>query len=457
MAFRTKKNASSKAAADKKPARAAAKTQSELRSDDLRAKALKGFHPSVIDWLKDNLNLDLKSKSISVSDIYKLSRREFAGPFDMVVTPKVYDASTKELVDGAPLQVYDSLRINVPFEKGKPVAVDDKHKVFVQTVACRPLVELAAPGEEIAPRSVVKGDEERQATFSEAQLQALEGVGIARDRLYNGFNHLTREQKLEIADGEIFPVEGSVKTDFGLVNVNGKARLLMDGEKASVVFEPTYLEKRTKDLMVDLDGARIIGMMEVDIYERTPDGKRKKDVNGDYILNRAGENLRDFGSSLEPMNARLHKRERGKDGKWNDVYDTVKVCVKVVNNSFYAIPLKENESKELELPDVRFAKDRDGNETDKIYVLGQKEALQVNSPEDAENIRKGFGGLVRDVVYKDKDGKEVKYDAFVQIGESGYAEKFSPASTEEILRRKQKAVTQKAAPARKKVRFGVGL
>lgn len=456
MAFRTKKNASSKAEAAKKPARAAVKSQSELRSDDLRAKALKGFHPSVIDWLKDNLDLDLRSKSVSVSDIYKLSRREFAGPFKMVVTPKVYDASAKEIVDGSPLQVYDSLRINVPFEKGKPVAVDDEHKVYVQTVACRPLVEMAAPGEEIAPPAV-KFDEERQVTFSEAQLQALEGVGIARDRLFNGFNHLTREQKLEIADGEIFPVEGSVKTDFGLVNVNGQARLLGDGEKASVVFEPTYLEKRTKDLIVDLDGARIIGMLEVDIYERTPDGKRKRDVNGDYILNRAGENLRDFGSSLEPMNARLHKRERGKDGKWKDVYDTVKVCVKVVNNSFYAIPLKENASKELELPDVRFAKDRNGNDTDKIFVLGQKEPLQVNSPEDVENIRKGFGGLVRDVVYKDKDDREVKYDAFVQIGESGYAEKFSPASTKEILRRKEKNLAQKAAPVRKKVRFGIGL
>ena len=458
MAFKQRKNASStKAASGKTQSRTAPKSQAELRGEDLREKALKGFHPTVVDWLKDNLRLDLRSNSVPVADIYKLSRGEFAGPFSMVVTPKVYDASKKEAVDGTPLQVYDSLRVAVPMSYGKPVAVDDDHKVYVQTVPCRPLVELAAPGEDLGGEvSPIK--DERETKFSESQLMALEGIGIGRDRLYGGFNHLSRQEKLDILDGEIFPVSGVVKTDFGIVNVNGQGRLITDGDTARAVFEPTYLEKRTKDLVVDLESARIVGTMEVDIYERTPDGRRKKDVNGDFILNRAGENIRDFGASLEPVDVRLHKRVYdSKEKVWKDSHETNKAYVKVVNNSFYIMPLRENEAKELELPVVRFMRDKEGELTDKLLVLGQKKPLKVASKEDMENIRKGYGGVVCDVEYKGKDGKMVKYDAFVHIGESGYGEKFSPASTEAILRRKEKSQERKVAPARRKVRFGQGL
>lgn len=455
MAIRKKNSKKADAAAE--PRQNAGRSQSELRNDDLRQKALGLFDPSVIDWFKEKLNLDLGSYEVPLADIYRLGRGELTDPLKFVVTPKAYSAGQKGQVDMPPIQVVASLRASFPSVNGKPIPIDEKHQVFLQTVPCRPLVELAAPGEAM-PEPVRKAEDKREAKFSEEQLMALEGIGISRERLYGGFNHLSRQEKLDILDGEVFPVEGNVKTDFGYVNVMGEARLsTADDGKVSVVFEPNYPEKRAEGLVIDIDRARIIGTLELDIYARTPDGKIKTDANGARVLNRAGENLLEFGAALEPVNGRLHKRTRTKEGVWKDSYEVKPCNVKVVNGNLFASFMTEKEvmvnGVKTKVPEIANARIKD----DKIFVLGQKQPLEFGSDADRESMLSARGGIVKGATFKDfQTKKEIVYDAFAYINESGFAEKFSPATTEKILARR-KATEARRTSTRKKVRFGVGL
>ena len=326
-----------------------------------------------------------------------------------------------------PIQVVASLRASFPSVNGKPIPIDEKHQVFLQTVPCRPLVELAAPGEAM-PEPVRKAEDKREAKFSEEQLMALEGIGISRERLYGGFNHLSRQEKLDILDGEVF-----------------------------LVFEPNYPEKRAEGLVIDIDRARIIGTLELDIYARTPDGKIKTDANGARVLNRAGENLLEFGAALEPVNGRLHKRTRTKEGVWKDSYEVKPCNVKVVNGNLFASFMTEKEvmvnGVKTKVPEIANARIKD----DKIFVLGQKQPLEFGSDADRESMLSARGGIVKGASFKDfQTKKEIVYDAFAYINESGFAEKFSPATTEKILARR-KATEARRTSTRKKVRFGVGL
>lgn len=435
----------------------AARSQSELRIDEVRQKALEMFHPTVIEWFKEKLNLDLASPQFPLSDLYKLGRGELTDPVKMVVIPKAYSAEQKGQVNMPPIQVVASIRATFPNVKGQPVALDDKNQVFLQTVPCRPFAELAAPGEEIPQAPRAEG-EQREAKFTESQMMCLEGIGISRERLYGGFNHLSRQEKLDILDGEVFPVEGNVKTDFGFVNVMGQARLTTDENgKASVVFEPNYPDKRAEGLVVDIDRARIIGMLELDVYARTPDGKIKTDVNGARVLNRAGENLLEFGAALEPVTGRLHKRQRTDKGTWKETYETKTYNVKVVNGNFFASLMPEKEvmvdGVKTKVAEISNARIKD----DKIFVLGQKQPLEFGSAADRESMLQGKGGIVKGATFKDfKTQKEIVYDAFAYINESGFAEKFSPATTEKIVARKKAQVAHKTS-VRKKTRFGVTL
>ena len=455
MAVRRKN--SKKADTEAEPRQSSARSQSELRNEDDRQKAVRLFDQSVVEWFKANLNLDFTSRDVPLSDLYKLSRGELTDPLKFVVTPKAYSTEQKVQVDMPPIQVVASLRGSFPSVNGKPVPIDEKHQVFLQTVPCRPFVELVAPGE-VMPEPERKVDEKREAKFTEPQLMALEGIGISRERLYGGFNHLSRQEKLDILDGEVFPVEGNVKTGFGYVNVMGEARLTTaDDGKVSVVFEPNYPEKRAEGLVIDIDRARIIGTLELDVYARTPDGRIKTDVNGARILNRAGENLLEFGAALEPVNGRLHKRVRTKDGTWKDSFDIKPCNVKVVNGNLFASFLTEKEvmvngkkTKVAEIPNARI-------KDDKVFVLGQKQPLEFGSDADRESMLSARGGIVKGATFKDFDTKkEIVYDAFAYINESGFAEKFSPATTEKILARRNASETRRNT-TRKKVRFGQGL
>lgn len=444
-------------AAETRSERPVQKSQSDFRVDEQRQRALMAFDPSVIDWFKENVNLDLGSNQVPLADVYRLGRGELTDPIKFVVVPKAYSADQKCQVDMPPIQVVASLRATFPAVNGKPVALDDKHQVFLQTVPCRQFVELAAPGESIPVPAKPEG-EQRDAKFTESQLMALEGIGISRERLYGGFNHLSRQEKLDILDGEVFLVDGNVKTSFGYVNVIGEARLVPgENDNYSAIFEPSYPDKREEGLVIDIDRARIIGTLELDVYARTPDGKIKTDANGARVLNRAGENLLEFGAALEPVSGRLHKRVRSNDGTWKDSYETKNYNVKVVNGCLFAQPMTEKEvmvnGKKTKVYEVSNARIKDG----KVFVLGQKQPLEFGSDADRESMVRGRGGVVKDAVYTDfKTKKEIKYDAFAYINESGFAEKFSPASTEKILARRKVSESRRTT-TRKKVRFGQGL
>ena len=457
MAVTTKK----KNATQKEPAKAPgrsqsagrSRSQSEFRQDDQRQKVLNGFHPSVIDWFKKNLSVDLASPSFKLSDLYRLQRNELTDPITIVVTPLAYDATKKENVEMPRISANVSLRVNLPMEGGKPVAVDDDHRIFLQTVPCRPLVELAAPGEAVTEKGPA---DNRETKFSDAQILALEGIGISRERLYGGFNHLSRQEKLDILDGEIFPVEGNVKTDFGFVNVIGEARMRGTGDDVTVAFEPSFPEKRENGLVIDLERARIIGSLELDFFKRTPDNKVMLDGNKAPILNSAGENILEFGASLEPVKGYLHKRERV-DGVWKDSPSVAWYNVKVVNGSLYAQKMLEKEVKQedgtsktvLEVPAARI---KDGA----VYVSGETKPLAFASEADQRSFLEGRGGVVKDASFKDfKTNKTSVYNAFVYAKENGMAEKFSPAATERILGRK--AEQNRKTTNRRKVRFGRGL
>ena len=459
MAIKTKKV---KTEAEQQAAKAEkAKSQSELRSDDIRAKALSSFHPSVVDWFKEKLGVDLRSNQVSVSDLYKLGRGEFTSPVKVVVTPLVYDSSKKVNVSMPSIQSVVSIRASLPSYQGKPVAIDDKHQPFIQTVACRPLVELAAPGEEMS-KGTEAAEDKRETKFTESQVMALEGIGITRERLYGGFNRLSRAEKLDILDGEVFAVEGSVKTDFGYVNVSGEARLQSGADgTAKAVFEPSYPDKRAEGLIVDIDRARVIGNLELDLFERTPDNKLKTDANGDRILNQAGRNILDYGVSLEPVKGYLHKRTRSSDGSWKDTVEVSHYTVRAINGSFFAQKLNEKEvlgedgkktGVTFELPNVRM-------KDDKVYVNGQNKPLAFASSADRESFLQGRGGVVEGATFVDfKTKKSVVYDAFVFCNESGFAEKFSPATSEKIIASRKASETRKqSVSTRRKVRFGVGL
>lgn len=455
-----KKRTEAEKAAAAAEARTESRSQSSLRAEDIRQKALKSFHPSVVDWFKKNLGLDLASNQVPVSDLYKLGRGELTDPVKVIVTPLAYSVADKKPVEMPQIAAIVSLRASFPMEKGKPVALDDKHRIFLQTVPCRPLVELAGPDEQVPTpeRSVA---DKRETKFTESQLMALEGIGISRERLYGGFNHLTRQEKLDILDGEIFPVEGNVKTDFGYVNVIGEARLRTDdGGVARVDFEPSYADKRAEGLVIDIDRARVIGTLELDFYKRTPDGKVKTDVSGAPVLNRAGENIMEFGAALEPVRGFLHKRARSEDGSWKDAVEVGYYNVKAVNGSLFAQKMNESEvlgpdGKKSVVYDIPNARIQDNA----VFVSGQNKPLEFVSAADKESFIQGRGGMVKDASFKDfKTKKEVVYDAFVYAKENGFAEKFSPVTTEKIVQRlrSEKSTAQKAT-TRKKVRFGRGL
>ena len=456
MAISKKKN---KTEAAQKTSPSKAPSQSRLRADDQRQKALAVFDPSVLDWFKDKLNLDVAQ--MPIAEIWKLGRNELTSPQRLVVTPKAYDAESKTQVDMPPIQVIASIRAVLPSEKGKPVALDSKHTVFLQTVPCTPYVELAKPGEAAEEVSAPARTDDRMPEFTESQKMALEGIGISRERLYDGYNHLSRQEKLDILDGEIFPVMGNVKTDFGFVNVSGEARLTTDADgKASVVFDPYYPEKRVEGMVIDIETARHIGMLELQLFERSGDGKIKVDASGAPILNKAGENILSYGVALEPVEGRTFKRTRDANGVWNTTYDSAMYNVFAVNGSLFAQRLSKKEilgedGNKVEMDVVPNARMKDG----KLFIIGEKEPLKVGSEADRVGLLTGRGGVVQGVTYKDYKSKgNVTYDAFVYINESGFGTKFSPATTEKFLKARKASEARAAkTTTRRKVRFGRGL
>ena len=313
-----------------------------------------------------------------------------------------------------------------------------------------------------APEAAVRNQpevEREMPTFTESQLLALEGIGIDRSRMFGGFNHLTREQKCDIADGKLFYVDGAVKTDFGVVNVIGQAKLSTDKEGiATAQFETTYPEGRDASKVIDLLEARRVGALELDFFRRDNNGTVITNVNRAPILNEAGANLVNYGMAMEPVKGYIHKREySAKTKKFVDKIETGWYQVTAVNGNLFATRMKETKVKgidgeEIVRPEIAQARVRDG----KVFINGKtNEPLEFATERDLTDFMAGRGGVVKNAVHHDfKTKKDVVYDAFVvpDNTKAGFARQFTPETSKKLIERRDRKVS-----AVKKQNFGFGI
>lgn len=485
---KSKENAEAPASKAQGAAKAATKSQVQLREEERRQKVLDGFHPEVVKFFMDEMGIDLSK--LSTSTLFDLQTGKLTEPLEMVVTPLAYDKDGKKKIEMPRIQVFDSLQVILPYANGKAVAPDDKHRIIVTTVPCRPMAEKGVALVLDAPESETKGGRETPS-FTEEQTMALEGIGLDRSRLFGGFNHIGKDVKCAIADGEQFFVDGAVKTSFGLVNVIGVAQLSEQGGSPVASFEPFYPQEHTEEMAVDLMDARINGALELDFFRRRPDGRIMTDVNGNPKFNDAYYNLLAYGNALEPVRGDVHRRSwDAKAKKFVDsvesgmyqvsvapayrVWDVYEKSWKVFDQGNLVItPMREITYKKGEANAVRYevsqartvidkviVKDEKGKpeekEVNKVFVDGQGGApLEFVSEKDFVNFMAGRGGFVKGAKHHDYSANtDVTYNAFVVAEKSrgGYARLYSPATSKKIAER----MDQKAGIVRgRKPVFGI--
>lgn len=431
------------------PAKAAGKEA------EVRAKVLKSFHPGALEFLKEKLGLDLADpKSVDLNTVYDILQGKVTKPLEVVVTPLAYDRETRTSVPMPRQKFIESLRFVFPKKDGKPVAPDmDENRIFVASVPCRPYLEKAE-GYEIARESSPAGDTGRNVEFTESQLMALEGIGVSRDRLYGGYNHLSRDEKADIAEGRRFFVDGAVRTDFGTLNVIGEAVLSTGADgKAAARFQSSYPEPRAAGTVLDLMGARRQGSLELDFFLRDSTGKSISDVNGVPLVNAAGENLVKYGVAMEPVVGYIHKREYDRKARaWKDSVEKGFYQVSVVEGNLYATHMKEVPELNPDGSKVTY-RDRYGREQvqtrpevagcivkdGKVYLDGQAgKPLEFASEEDRKNYLKGRPAVVKGATYHDfKANKDTLYDAVVVADnrKAGFGKVFTPSTSEELKER----------------------
>lgn len=464
MAVKINKKKDAKPAAKKEQAARKVTRQeaiAENREVERRQKAVDSFHPSVVEFLDKELGVDLHK--LPLEQVYDLAQGKLTRePVSVVVTPIAYDRAKKENVEMPRIKALASLRILVPMENGKPVAIDKDHKVFVQSVPCRPFIskdDAADMGMNAASGVADIVEERENPTFTDAQLMALEGIGVSRERMFGGFNHVDKMTKLDMLDGNTFFVDGAVKTSFGLLNVIGEGRLTTDAKGvATAQFQTQYPEKRTEGLVIDLLEARVMGNLELDFFRRSSEGKVITSVDGRPIINDAARNLLAYGVAMEPVRGWVRRREFDeKENKYVEKREPGMYQVTAVNGNLFATRMKEIKEQapdgstvsRYEAPNLRM---RDG----KVFVDGKSEPLDFVSERDARDYAAGKGGLVKDAVYMDRQNKkEQKYEAFVVPDNTrgGYARQFTPDTTKKILAQREGV----RKTARKRQNFSMGL
>lgn len=457
----------------KGPDKESKKSVAQGKGDLDREKALKGVKEEHLKLLKENLGLDLRSSEVPVDVVYDIVKgRLTKKPVDIVVTPLAYDSGKKSRIEMPALSVSTSIRVQFPKEGG----------LFVDSVPARPFVEKASGNEKKDAKaeevSEAEGSKKPAPVFSEAQLQALEGIGIQRDRVFSGFDHLSGETKRAIAEGETFFVDGAVRTSFGMLNVTGYASLETDGEgKVTASFESMKPEERKENLLLDVLDARVRGNLELDFYERDSAGKivyEKGDVKVPK-LNEAGRNLVEFGASLGPVAGYSHKRvfDR-KSGGMTDKVEKAWYFVTAVNGNLYPtkmlnVPNKKEDGTVVSVrdrkgvehiqthPEVSARFDAEG----RVFVDGQ-DALKFKTDRDRSDYLLGRGGLVEGAVIGTGKQKKV-YDGFVfpDNRRGGFATVFSPETTKTLVERRtkeEKKEQKKAAVTRrKKQNYSLGI
>lgn len=412
-------------------------------NDEIRKKLLEWFPDSVKKYFKDNFKLDLSRQT---GNMLSGLKNGMAVPVTVTVVPMAYNDVSKLNVKGEPITVNTAMRAVFPKGKdGKPVELDKTHKMFVTTYAYRPLLlagddSAQAPAAGQAPESGVKEPVKVSADIR----TELEKVGVNREQLYPGNpGSLTDEQKKAILDGEVFIVDGYVKTDCGVaVNFCGKAQY--DPETGSAKLVPLNLEEgRTTYNAIDLAELKASSSEALvpDVLKAAMAGSVRLNIftegeNGVLKLNEAGQNLRDFGNALVPVegyNVATRKKE----------FYTVSILDET--GSADVTPMRKfNEMVDGEKK-VRYepmqvrtgiAKNKAGKEVNVVFVAGGKTPLEFKSEKEFDSYRRGFGGLV----------KTGKYDAFAVPDQSkgGYAVLYSEDMTKRIQEALQKSEQKKA-------------
>ncbi len=467
MTEKAKKNA--KAA---EPKKAFANGSDEQKRAELIEK---GFHPTAVAFLKKELGIDLNS--LPLNTVYDIKAGRVTEPLTVRVTPLVYDRSTKTAKEMPPIQSVSSMRFVFPYDKNfNPVALDKEHKVFVASYPCHEYIQKAEPSlnvtaEENAPAAAVQKELPK---FTQEQIMALEGIGINENRLYgSAFNALDVETKRDILDGNVFSVDGYVRTSFGVLNVSGVGKLVEgpDGT-ARAKFQAQEPVTLDKDSILDIASVRKMGNLELDFFERDANGKMKTDVYDLPILNQAGKDLVNYGVSFEPVDGYLHKMEYdAKERKFKDVVQKDKYQVSVVNGGLCATKMRK--VNDLDQDGNQIKTKFNGKEVDKYHyeatdvrlnadgtVKVGNQDLKFKTKQDLENYKRGKGGVVEGakwLSYSEKGGKpkEVKYDAFIvpDNQKNGFAKAFSPSTSQKLIEKNQTKIMK--APKRKQ-NFSLG-
>ncbi len=468
---RNKKEAEqAKPAAGQSRQRAATSSKSRGEKKSRAELLSERFHPEAVKYLNDVFGIDLADTRIPDSVVYDIAAGRVTEPIEAVVTPLTWSRSEKKAVQMPPVKVVDSFRFVLPYDPAthKPVAPSADKPVFVSTYPCYAYLQKADPSQ-AAERTEEAGEAKAEpVSFSDAQVQALEGIGINPDRLYaNSFNAVSQEDKQAMAEGRPFELSGTVRISDGSrdsrvsVNLAGMARMVtMDDGSVKVKFEPRYpVQMRANDI-VDLMGVRRIGNLELDFFERDGRGHRKSDVYGNPIINAAGRDLVRYGQAFAPVDGYIHRREFNRaTGKVEESISRGKYQVSLVNGGICATAMQKVLEEDRNGIPVMII-DLAGRSVQKYHwevagahigeggtVRVDSQVLRPASEYDLEAYRRGRGGVFKDYVFTDHaTGKTEKYDAFLvpDNRRGGFARAFSKkVSAELIARREEKSAVRK--------------
>lgn len=433
-----------------------------------------GFHPTVVEFLKNEMGLDLSKMPLST--IYDIKYGRVTEPLEIKVKPLVYDREKGERVEAAPLKSISSLSFVFPYDNNyNPIALDDKHRVFVASYPCHDFIRKA---EEAGATANVEAKEENKALpkFSNEQVMALEAIGINGDRLFStNYNSLDVDTKLAIAAGEEFAFDGYVRTSFGGVNIAGIGKLseMQDGT-VRARFQSNEPVTQGKNDILDILSVRRIGSLELDIFERDSKGKMKTNEFDQPILNQAGKDLVNYGVAFEPVTGYTHKTEfDSKKGTYVNTIKSEKYQVTVINGGLCATAMKKVNDIDKDGNNVKTT--FNGKEVDKYHyevanarvnengtVTINKKEVSFKTDNDLKNFKAGKVAVVSGAEWisygEDKKGKKIAYDAVVYPDNqrNGFAKAFSPSTSERIISERQVKAQKKVTKPAKKQNFSLG-
>lgn len=459
-------------------------SQKELRGEAFRARLLGSMPEASLDFLRDNLGLDLRSPEMSLDVLAAVRQGRVTPPVDVTLHTLVYDAEKKETVAGPDLKVNTALRVFMPGKKDADVSQDKTCGVHVSTIPCRPLVDKdvllnGCRGEE---EPLGKGE---RIIFDEKVKRALEGVGIPRERYFAGPDSMDGALQKLIADGEKFPVDGAVRTVFGMMDICGEARVKVDAKgRMRVTFKSSVAEARAEGRVPDLDarvpysrpmmvfvrrdkdgalqicaaddkGARKVmsnPSLKLDLFELDEKGAYVLDRKKNRKPTRAGEDLLFFGVSMDPVPGTIRHRIWDADKKkFVHLSEKAFFQVSVSNGSLCAERMEsrqvlQEDGTKKEVPQVS-ARLEDG---DKVWVESEGRPLAFVSDRDRADFLAGRGGLVSGASYHDfKTSKDETYKAWVVYDNlSGMARKFTPITSRKLEGRREGKKIRKTSSKR---------